>query len=80
MTMCVIMKLIAGDIQVEVDIHLNSSYQVALSLVADCWCYRTGIRMIECRRPTAVLPFVLLPLYSIIGTFILKAVFRENWH
>lgn len=35
-------------------------------------------RMIECRGPTAVVPSVLLPLYSIIGTFALKGVSREN--
>lgn len=39
-----------------------------------CW---TG-RMIECRGPTAVVLSVLLPLYSIIGTFGLKGVSREN--
>ena len=34
--------------------------------------------MIECRGLTAVVPSVLLPLYSIIGTFALKGVSREN--
>lgn len=36
--------------------------------------------MIECRRPTAVVPSVLLPLYSIIGTFTLKGVSGEKKH
>lgn len=37
-------------------------------------------RMIECRGPIAVVPSVLLPLYSIIDTFTLKGVSRENGH
>lgn len=56
------------------------SYHVIVSLLraGDMERYCETGRMIECRGTTTVIPSVLLPLYSIIGTFTLKGLSGEK--